>query len=54
MNWEFLFKIQKKLVGRGGQMKRVKEGKYGRCIFYTYMNMEHRNLLKLFFRRGMG
>jgi hypothetical protein len=28
-------------VGRGGQMKRVKEDEYCRCTFYTCMHMEH-------------
>jgi hypothetical protein len=31
-----------------GQMKKVKKGEYGWCIFYTCMNMEHWNTLKLF------
>jgi hypothetical protein len=34
--------------GRGGGMKRVKEGEYGGCVLYSYMKIEQRNLLKLF------
>jgi hypothetical protein len=33
--------LREDISGRGGQMKRVKEGEYGQCIFYMYMNMEH-------------
>jgi hypothetical protein len=33
-------------------MKRVKEGEYGLCPFYTCINMKHRNLSVLL-RRGV-
>jgi hypothetical protein len=42
------------LVRERGKMKKVKKDKYGWCIFYTRINIEHWNLLKLFYEREWG